>query len=43
LTEAREQELLRLEKELAGLEPYRRFGRYIQFCFRRQNAYSSRC
>jgi S-adenosylmethionine-dependent methyltransferase len=42
LTEAREQDLLRLEKELAGLEPYRRFGRYIQFCFRRQNAYSSR-
>lgn len=42
LTRAREQELLRLEKELAGLEPYRRFGRYIQFCFRRQNAYSSR-
>jgi len=34
LTEAREQELLRLEKELAGLEPYRRFGRYIQFCFK---------
>ena len=41
LTEAREQELICLEKELAGLEPYRRFGRYIQFCFRKQDAYSS--
>ena len=36
LTEAREQEVIRLEKELAGLEPYRRFGRYIQFCFKKQ-------
>lgn len=35
LTSAREQELIRLEKELAGLEPYRRFGRYIQFCFKK--------
>jgi S-adenosylmethionine-dependent methyltransferase len=42
LTEDREQELIRLEKELADLEPYRRFGRYIQFCFKRQDAYSSR-
>lgn len=42
LTEARERELVRLEKELAGLEPYRRFGRYIQFCFKKQDAYSSR-
>jgi len=41
LTKDREQELIRLEKELAGLEPYRRFGRYIQFCFRKQDAYSS--
>jgi S-adenosylmethionine-dependent methyltransferase len=36
LTEAREQELVRLEEELASLEPYRRFGRYIQFCFKKQ-------
>ena len=36
LTEAREKEVIRLEKELAGLEPYRRFGRYIQFCFKKQ-------
>jgi S-adenosylmethionine-dependent methyltransferase len=36
LTKDREQELIRLEKELAGLEPYRRFGRYIQFCFKKQ-------
>jgi len=42
LTEAREQELIRLEEELAGLEPYRRFGRYIQFCFKKQDAYPSR-
>jgi S-adenosylmethionine-dependent methyltransferase len=26
-------ELLRLEKELAALEPYRSFGRYLQFAF----------
>jgi hypothetical protein len=36
LTEARERELVRLEEELASLEPYRRFGRYIQFCFKKQ-------
>jgi S-adenosylmethionine-dependent methyltransferase len=41
LTEVREQELIRLEKKLAGLEPYRRFGRYIQFCLKKQDAYSS--
>lgn len=35
LTEVQEQELIRLEKELASLEPYRRFGRYIQFCFKK--------
>jgi 2-polyprenyl-3-methyl-5-hydroxy-6-metoxy-1,4-benzoquinol methylase len=37
LTKVREQELIRLEKELAGLEPYRRFGRYIQFCFKKRD------
>ena len=36
LTSDREQEVIRLEKELASLEPYRRFGRYIQFCFKKQ-------
>ncbi|HID63929.1 MAG TPA: methyltransferase domain-containing protein [Anaerolineae bacterium] len=41
LTRDRERDLIRLEKELAGLEPYRRFGRYIQFCFKKQDAYSS--
>lgn len=35
LTSDREQEVIRLEKELASLEPYRRFGRYIQFCFQK--------
>jgi S-adenosylmethionine-dependent methyltransferase len=35
LTEVRERELTRLEKELASLEPYRRFGRYMQFCFKK--------
>lgn len=29
----RERELLSLEEKLAGLEPYRRIGRYTQFCF----------
>jgi S-adenosylmethionine-dependent methyltransferase len=41
LTEAREQKLIRLEKELAGLEPYRRFGRYIQFCLQKTNGLTS--
>jgi S-adenosylmethionine-dependent methyltransferase len=36
LTGDREQELISLEKELADLEPYRRFGRYLQFCFRKE-------
>lgn len=33
--DSREQDLLRLETRLAGLEPYRRFGRYLQFCMGR--------
>jgi S-adenosylmethionine-dependent methyltransferase len=37
LTEVREQEITLLEEELAGLEPYRRFGRYIQFCFKKRD------
>ncbi len=41
LTGDQEHELIRLEKELAGLEPYRRFGRYIQFRFTKQDAYPS--
>jgi S-adenosylmethionine-dependent methyltransferase len=32
---AQEGEVVRLEQELAGLEPYRRFGRYLQFCFQK--------
>jgi S-adenosylmethionine-dependent methyltransferase len=36
LTSAREQELVCLEKELAGLEPYRRVGRYLQFSFQKR-------
>ena len=35
LTEAGERALVHLENELAGLEPYRRFGRYLQFCFKK--------
>jgi S-adenosylmethionine-dependent methyltransferase len=38
LTSAKEQELVCLEEELAGLEPYRRFGRYIQFSFQKKNS-----
>jgi S-adenosylmethionine-dependent methyltransferase len=34
----REAELLRLETQLATLEPYRRIGRYLQFAFRRRAA-----
>lgn len=34
--DAKEQEVLRLEEELACLEPYRRIGRYLQFCFKKQ-------
>jgi len=34
--DAKEQEALRLEEELACLEPYRRIGRYLQFCFKKQ-------
>jgi len=34
--EAKEQEAIRLEDELSGLEPYRRIGRYLQFSFRKQ-------
>jgi ubiquinone/menaquinone biosynthesis C-methylase UbiE len=33
-----ERELIALEKKLAGLEPYRRFGRYLQFRFFRSNS-----
>lgn len=33
ITEDREQELLCMEEALSGLEPYRRIGRYAQFCF----------
>ncbi len=32
LTKEREEELLAAEKEMAGREPYRRIGRYLQFC-----------
>jgi S-adenosylmethionine-dependent methyltransferase len=35
--EARERETIALEEELSGLEPYRRIGRYLQFCFRKQS------
>ena len=35
--EAKEQEAILLEEELSGLEPYRRIGRYFQFCFRKQS------
>jgi S-adenosylmethionine-dependent methyltransferase len=35
--EAKEQEAISLEKELSGLEPYRRIGRYLQFSFRKQS------
>ena len=35
MTVAKEAELLRLEEELGGLEPFRRFGRYLQFAFKR--------
>jgi S-adenosylmethionine-dependent methyltransferase len=31
-------EMTSLEERLAGLEPYRRFGRYLQFCFRKLSA-----
>jgi S-adenosylmethionine-dependent methyltransferase len=34
--QTKEQEAIRLEAELSGLEPYRRIGRYLQFCFRKQ-------
>jgi S-adenosylmethionine-dependent methyltransferase len=37
LTEAREQELLELEQALSGQEPYRRFGRYLQFAFQKRD------
>lgn len=33
LDDTKEKELLRLEKKLADLDPYRQFGRYLQFCF----------
>lgn len=36
ITKGREQELLRLEEALGGLEPYRRIGRYAQFCFEKR-------
>jgi S-adenosylmethionine-dependent methyltransferase len=36
LTEEKKADLLQLEKELAGMEPYRRFGRYIQHAFRKE-------
>jgi S-adenosylmethionine-dependent methyltransferase len=36
VSEDREQKLLSLEEELSGLEPYRRIGRYTQFCFDKQ-------
>ncbi len=31
----RKEGVLRLEEALAGIEPYRRMGRYLQFCFRK--------
>jgi S-adenosylmethionine-dependent methyltransferase len=34
--ETKEQEAIRLEEDLSGLEPYRRIGRYLQFSFRKQ-------
>ena len=37
-TGPRERELFALEKELAVEEPYRRFGRYVQFCFKTERA-----
>ncbi len=36
--EDREEELMRLEQLLAGIEPYRRFGRYLQFSFKKEAA-----
>jgi len=35
LTSANEESALKLELELAGREPYRRFGRYFQLCMRK--------
>jgi SAM-dependent methyltransferase len=35
LTETKKADLYMLEENLAGLEPYRRFGRYLQFAFRK--------
>jgi S-adenosylmethionine-dependent methyltransferase len=34
--DTKEQEAILLEQELSGLEPYRRIGRYLQFCFTKQ-------
>lgn len=36
VTGDRERELFNLEEKLAGLEPYRRIGRYTQFCFEKR-------
>jgi len=36
ITEDREEELISLEEKLMGLEPYRRIGRYVQFCFEKR-------
>lgn len=36
LAETREEGILHLEKTLGSLEPFRRFGRYLQFCFKRR-------
>lgn len=36
VTGDRERELFSLEEKLAGLEPYRRIGRYAQFCFEKR-------
>ena len=38
VTADREAALLRMETELSGLEPYRRIGRYVQFCFAKRAA-----
>ncbi len=34
-TEGKEQQATHLEEKLAGMEPYRRIGRYLQFCFKK--------
>jgi len=34
--EAKTLEAIQLEAELGGIEPYRRIGRYLQFCFKKE-------